>query len=187
MKKFIYSSLIVLLALICCEDKTKDFKLDPNATVLLKAAKNVQTRSGGTHLTPLEIVQQAEGIMFYNVPIFGEKAVGRGFSAAQRDYETPALKMWGTDIIDYYGDVVPAFIESRDCILRKITNADKPNMVIDTIAYIPNSVMRAAEIAIKQAHANEDYEAVYNLFNDAFTFIPIHGYEWQALKAKGMH
>lgn len=59
-------------------------------------------------------------------------------------------------------------------------------MTIDTIAYIPNKVGIKAEKNIKEAYANGDYITCYELFKKAYTFYPITGAEWRALKAQGV-
>lgn len=56
----------------------------------------------------------------------------------------------------------------------------------DTIAYIPNAVMREAEKNITEAYARGDYAACYKLFDTAITFFPITGAEWRALKEQGV-
>ena len=43
----------------------------------------------------------------------------------------------------------------------------------DTIAYIPDAVINTARPLIESAFADENYNEVYRLFNEAFTFIPI--------------
>jgi hypothetical protein len=110
----------------------------------------------------------------------------RGFDEMQRDLnpDNPMLKMWALDIITEEGEYLPHFIESENIILMSfdLTVVDSPR---DTIGYIPNSVMRTAETAIKAAYANGDTEAVYQLFNEAFTFRPITGAEYKALKEAG--
>ena len=192
MKKLIYLLLLIAACSCSSKDEPKAFKIDSNAMISIKPsvgawrAPSFIKTNDTTHLSALEIVKQAEGIMFYNISVYGDQPVGRGFSASQRDTISPMLKMWGTDIIDQDGNYVPDFIESTDCILRKITNVDKPNMVIDTIAYISNSVLRNAETQIKEAYAKKDNESVYKIFNEAFTFTPITGAEWRALKTQNL-
>lgn len=181
MKKTIFL-LALVFAFASCKDENKLW--DPNAMINLRQGTLTKADTNPNHLSALEIVKQTTNLKCYNVPIFGDQAVGRGFSDAQRDYQTPMLKMFGTDIIDMFGKYDPSFIEATDCVLQRVVNAGKPNEVIDTIAYIPNAVLRAAELKIKAAFAKEDYETCYAIFNDAFTFLPITGTEWRALKAK---
>ena len=170
MKKILF--LLVGLLLISCnpEDipETKG-KLDPNAMILIKPAKGV-TRAAINDLTAQQIVEDAllitwQSHYFDNKYEEVAKFISRGFNEQQKDFELPALKMLGIDVIsaegDYYRDLTYAF----DVY---IVNTDR-----DTIAYVPNEVINDARIAIEAAFADENYTEVYNLFNTAFTFLPI--------------
>lgn len=187
MKKLIYLFLLVGL-LACSSNDPKVFKLDSNAMVSIKPAVGAwnsnyaRVKSDIAHLSALEIVEQATNLSAYNIPLSGNQAIGWGFAESQRDTITPALKMWGTGIISQNGDYVPDFIEANDCVIQRVIS-DYPNPMMDTIAYLPNSVLRAAEIQIKAAFASKDNATVYQIFNTAFTFTPITGSEWRALKA----
>lgn len=174
--------------LTSCDKEVSTGQLDPNAMINIRpgspifAQNSAKLRSiNASHLSALEIVKQTTNLVF----TYEGDPWARGFSEPQRDTITPMLKMWGTDIIDFDGNYRAKFIESENCILQRIINADKPNMVIDTIAYIPNSTLRSAEARIKEAFAREDYTTCYQVFDSAFVFIPINGAEWEALKAAG--
>lgn len=191
-------------------DPNAMINLRPAAGTVLRSATTPRLRSasiGPEHLTALEIVLQTVNLKFWNEPIFGHQFAGRGFDPLQRDTLAPMLKMWGSDIISQFGLYVPDFIEAEDCVLERLilvkfaTNdtvifnpiicrpfeQDYDKSILDTIAYIPNSVLRNAEIQIKAAYANNDFTTVYELFNTAFTFIPITGPEWRDLKSKGLN
>jgi hypothetical protein len=134
------------------------------------------------HLTALEIVKQTTII---STPQFG-----RSFIADQRDTvsTTPKLLMWATDVISLDGNLQTDWIQTYDVVfVHYSTSSSDPNNVIDTIAYIPNSVLRNAEIAIKAAYEAKDIEACYTLFNTAYTFTPITGAEWRELKKQGLN
>lgn len=172
MKKIILL-LTVLMAMVACEDKVKDIdkgKLDPNATILIRPAKGVKTRATIKGLTAQQIVEDALLVTWqshYANNKYEEKAVviARGFNEQQKDFELPALKMLGIDVIsaegDYYRDLTYAF----DVFIV--------NEARDTIAYVPNEVINNARVAIEAAFKDENYNEVYNLFNSAFTFLPI--------------
>ena len=69
-------------------------------------------------------------------------------------------------ILLHSSENTPEFIEGEDCVLVRAVNNER-----DTIAYIPNNVMRTAESQIKIAYDAQDYEEVYRIFNEAFTFL----------------
>lgn len=189
MKNILFS--IVIIVLFSCKSKdepTSTFKIDPLATVSIKpvAGTKLKVKSESStveHLTALEIVKQTDAL---RLTLSSNVAGMRGFDILQRDTvsPTPMLKMWGTDILYYTqnidgsftGNLVLAtdFIESKNCILITIKG--------DTIAYIPNAVLRDAESKIKTLFNSKDYEPIYTIFNNAYTFIPISGSEYKYLK-----
>lgn len=197
MKKFLFLTLITLLAVACKPDEPKaPFQIDPLATIDIKPdmkgwAKSAAYRAPAEqqHLSPLEIVEQTTVIQIYNPDFLFSSSTGVGerlFLDEQRDLnpENPKLMMYGRDIISEEGEYTAEFIEARNIILISFDPFiyDAPR---DTIAYIPNGVMQAAEVAIKQAFEQEDTEEIYRLFNEAFTFLPVTGAEYKALKLAG--
>lgn len=80
------------------------------------------------------------------------------------------------------GSLTKEFITRRDYVFMARFFSTR-----DTVAYIPNSTMIAAEAAITAAHARGDYAECYRLFEEAFVFIPITGAEWRALQAQGLN
>lgn len=183
MKKILFA--LVALTLLACERQPKTFILEPGTMINIKPDLAAWTRSGDSipadsgYLEPIEIVRQTIGLSFMNYALNDSTPLDRGFAPFQRDTisEIPSLKMFASDIINQLGEYVPEFIEAEDCILFRALNNKR-----DTIAYIPNAVMREAETAIKIAYDAQDYEEVYRLFNEAFTFLPITGPEWRALE-----
>lgn len=171
MKKILF--LLVGLLLISCnpEDVPEPKgKLDPNAMIVIKPAKGVQLRSTVTGLTALEVVENAVNIKwqsnwFDNRYWEDAKDISRTFIEEHKDYEKPALLMWGTDIITQEGDFYKDFIYGYNVVITDNNN--------DTIAYIPDAVINTARPLIESAYENEDYDEVYRLFNEAFTFLPI--------------
>lgn len=181
MKK-LFLIITVLFAASCSKDeiKTKG-KLDSNALISIRPAVGV--KSGD--LTAKEIVKKTTSINFwnnlYNVDL------NRGFADSQRDTVNVRLLMWGTDIIDQEGKYVPDFIEGRNILLRSVVrNQANTAWIIDTLAYIPNSVLLEAKGKIQTAFADSNFVEVYRLFDQAFRFTPISGAQWRALKVQGL-
>jgi len=184
MKKLLFVALVAIAFISCGKDEVKGFKLDPNAMVSIKPTAGawnapMKVISTTVHLSALDIVKQANGMTFQNIPMFGNQSVDVGFGSSQRDTisNPPALKFWATQIIDQFGVLDTTFITSTDCVLCRPLLGKR-----DTVGYVPNSVLRSAEKQIKLAYKTFDNEAVYRLFNDAFTFVPITGTEWRELK-----
>lgn len=180
---FVLCGMVALLA--ACNKEDNNGKLDPNAMIALNPAPGVKA-DDPVHLTAREIVEQTYYMSFINPRLGSSPELRRGFSDSQRDLVNNRLLMFGTDIIDAFG-YHTTFIEGENMVLVRM-QGDDPDLekrVRDTIAYIPNSVLREAETKIKAAYDQGDYTTCYSLFDKAFTFTPITGAEWEALKAEG--
>ena len=187
MKNIIF--ILILTTLFSCKskDEPKVFKLDPLATFSIKPASEAWKVNGqfakssdSIHLSALEIVKQTT--------IIQTSFCERVFESSQRDTIStiPCLKMYGLDIINQEGNYVPDFIESTNCILIKFDLHAPYGAPRDTLAYIPNATLRAAELLIKQAYEAKNTELILKTFNEAFTFIPITGKEYKELKSKNL-
>ena len=67
-----------------------------------------------------------------------------------------------------------------------ILNNDNP-IYWDTIAYVPYAQRQAAYEQIKALWETENWDAIYEIFQNAFTFIPCMGAEYKALKEAGLN
>lgn len=178
MKKLLFIATLIF-AISCSKDNGK---LDPSAVVSIRPAASSQlTTKASPYLSNKEIVKQADDMVVYDEQAQNKYGI-RGFAEKQRDTINLRLLMWGTDIIDQYGNYVPYFIESKDIIIRRIINKGQWPPKYDTIAYIPQSVMNNAKYLIKGAYDAKDYTQCYKLFDEAFSFKPVTGYEWRELK-----
>ena len=190
MKKVILLGIITMLLLACSKNDDKGRTLDPNAKLALNGAPTPKAETNPEHLSVREIVEQAAAINFISDQ-YGE--TGRGFADAQRDLENNRLLMYGSDIIEpHEGMMNLTFIGAHDNVIIRQTYfpgqtdpVGRPLRVIDTIAYLPNAEFRAAHDAVVKAYNAGNFEEVYRLFQQAYTFYPITGAEWPALKALG--
>ena len=184
MKKFLV--LIFIIALFACEKEDKKGKLDPNAVVSIRPDLSAVPTKAAWHLSNKEIVKQARNLSWYNEQVMGT-SITRFFIDAHRDTVNVRLLMWGTDIIDQFGNYQIEFIEGRDFVIRRNLAGPTQTPVYDTIAYMPQSVITSARGQIRAAYDNEDFTTVYTLFDNAFKFRPITGAEWRVLKAQGIN
>jgi len=152
MKKFLV--LIFIIALFACEKEDKKGKLDPNAVVSIRPDLSAVATKAAWHLSNKEIVKQARNISFYNEAVFPGPGT-RFFIEAHRDTVNVRLMMWGTDIINQFGEYVTEFIEGRDFVIRRNLAGPTQTPVYDTIAYIPQSVIAGARSQIKAAYDAE--------------------------------
>lgn len=188
-KTILFLALAAIVASCDPKDEPKAFQIKDTDMISIRPATGTanapaKVKATEGHLTALEIVKQATTIIYhYN----GDK-LERSFTKQQRDTvsTTPKLLMWATDVITLNGDLQPEFIEATDVLFVTFETiySSTPK---DTIAFIPNSVLRTAEAAIREAYAAKNIEACYTIFNTAYTFTPITGAEWRTLKAAGQN
>ena len=170
MKKLLFFFFAIALFASCDRGDTPDNKgqIDPNAMILIRPDVSVRAQIGG--LSALEIVEQGVNIKwrsyyFGNVRHNEPQRIERSFSDAQRDFDIPALKMWGVDIISMEGVFWRDFIHGFDVFITDVNH--------DTIAHVPNIVINTARPLIERAFRDENFNEVYRLFDEAFTFRPI--------------
>ena len=175
MKAFIIS-LIVLLAFSGCEKNEKVSPVwDSTATITIRPAKGVKTRSTINGLTAIDIVKKATSThytshYFNNVYHEVPKEIARGFSESMKDFDVPSLKMLAIDVISAEGSYYRDLTYATDFYIVEV---DDLNNKIDTLAYVPNDVISKVRPFIEEAFNSQNYDEVYRLFDEAFTFIPL--------------
>lgn len=174
MKKILFSLSIVLMLFASCEKDKIEIdkgKLDPNAMITIRPAKGVSTRASILDLTALEVVEQATSMKlqmryFDDLDNGQYKIAGRGFNEeTMKDFNIPALKMLGIDVINANGEYIRDLTTAKSVFITDING--------DTLAYVPDEVIKAARPLIEAAYADENYTEVYRLFDEAFTFLPL--------------
>ena len=177
MKKVIYLFVVVLLMAACKGNEPQKKVFDSNAMIVIRG----QQGQGGSPaqramidgLTDLEIVQKAGNIKFTSHwmgnSYYGKAIeIARTFGDKDKDFNKPALLMQGVDIIAY--DEGKNFITKDFIYGYNVFITDTLN---DTIAYVPNEVLENARKPIEEAWERGDYDAIYRMFNEAFTFLPV--------------
>lgn len=169
MKK-LFPLFVTSLALVfaaCEKDPETEHQIGGNEYVLIKPDASFQFKATYSGMSPEEIVRDAFSLtwtthwsdyQYFDTP----GSMNRGFPDIYKDYENNILKFLSIDIIADNGDLMPTFITGWDFFILNEEN--------DTIAYIPNDVIRAAEIEINEAYESEDYTEVYRLFDEAYTY-----------------
>ena len=173
-------------------------KILPDQLVRIEAADGVKLRSteaqytedGELLPTALEVAKkghrlagtffvQPDTSLIWQPAYYSEGT--RGFGDNMRDTisEKPALLMFSEDILDDRG-LDKSFLKAYDVIVQ--------NKKGDTIAYVPNSILREAEQKIVRAYADSNYNEVYRIFKEeAYKFIPTTGKQYRKLKEQGLH
>lgn len=171
--------LLVLFSICLLVSCGKDNKVwDPNTPISFRPEIGVKSETGVP--TAREVVERTISLLYYQSSVVDDFQ-GYTFSDSQRDFVNNRLTMPSFNVINPDHGLVPFFIEATDLVFITVEN----DVITDTLAYIPNATLRAAEAIIKKAYAEEDYETCYQTFDKAFRFIPITGAKWRALKEQG--
>ena len=189
MKKTIFLLAIAAIVASCEPNEPKAFSIKDTDMISIRPAASAanapqKVKADDAHLSALEIVKQAHHFRGNYNGVLWEG----GFSAKDTISESPKLMFWAQYVISVDGtaSLQEDVIASTDLVLIK-QSGSYPNYINDTIAYIPNSVLRAAETAIRKAYADKDIDECFRLFDSAYTFTPITGAEWRDLKANGQN
>ena len=176
MKKVFYLFTVVLLMAACKGNEPQNKRFDPNAMIVIRGQQtqgvSPSQKAMIDGLTDLEIVQKAVNIKWMSNwagnYYYDASETARTFGDKDKDFNKPALLMQGIDIIAYdegKNFIIKDFLYGYDVFITDILN--------DTIAYVPNEVLEKARKPIEEAFERGDYDAIYRMFNEAFTFLPI--------------
>ncbi len=211
--KVILCSLLGCLLLVGC--KKESGQLDPDAKISVTGVRSLTKGASDWADIPEDgiahtgITDSLEFITKYacecQMSMPNGLTPGRGFGFDDgtyyilRDLANNKLKFWGTDAIssagslgDFvttYTDMVVTVAKWEDGTAAMPLGFDMMrynDVIFDTVAYIPNSVVLDARAKITTAFDAGDYETCYRLFDDAYVFLPITGAKWRALKAAGI-
>jgi hypothetical protein len=198
MKKLLFmlfSALCVATVLVSCSSDDDNGSVSNDMRINGKA---VSRTADEAHLSPLEIAKQGVSMNYYSDDL--NRLDNLTFQEDMRDTtaEHPALLVANHFVVRGGFELVTGCINIHDAVIVRAYRLDenkdtiwyKPNEgwhngQYDTIAYVPNKVVREAYKNIKAAWDAGDKERVYKLFHDALTFTPINAKEWKELKARG--
>lgn len=176
MKKTIFAMLFI--ATICtlfssCKDD--ETKWDKNAKLYIKGVDRAN-KSLSEAMTVAEICSLDTVLMY--LPQYG------AFSPFGDEFDNKIDRV-NNRLVMVVGNIETfddnQFFISPEVIIGKISNNDYNSF--DTLGYVPYSQRYAA--AIKTLWEGEDWDAIYNIFQNAFTFIPCTGAEYKAMIENG--
>lgn len=183
--KHLITCAVALFAITACNTQ-KNEPWNDSAMVSLSPARGViigkadDLPDNPERLTALEIVKQTELITWRNPSM--THFPSRWVNDDSRDLENVRLLMYSSDVIAQTGDLNESFLIAEDFVFATINERQE---VVDTLAYVPNRVLREAAVKIRAAYEAKDYQTCYDLFEKAYTFRPITGAEWRDLKSRG--
>ncbi len=204
-KLFLLIAVTTALFISCSKDDNKS-SYDPFRPVPIRAAAGTRAYIQGNLLTGKQVVQQTWGMKGKYPDGTPTQGGGKTFTEVMRDTINPALKLLMQDVIGKSPDKQSLvldgfFLTLRDVVFTRDLHIEgkdtvfcgyyddysgpilKPN-IIDTIAYVPNAQLIAAEPLVRAAFEKGDYNECYRILEKAYSFIPITGAQWRKLKAE---
>ena len=204
-KLFLLIAVTTALFISCSKDDNKS-SYDPFRPVPIRAAAGTRAYIQGNLLSGKQVVQQTWGMKGRYPDGTATQGGGKLFTDAMRDTINPALKLLMKDVVySRTGEDVKRldgfFLTLRDVVFERglhIEGKDttfcgyaddysgvlKYAHIMDTIAYVPNAQLIAAEPLVRAAFERGDYDECYRILEKAYTFIPITGAQWRKLKAE---
>ena len=206
MKKIFLLLFVAAVAFIACSKDDNSSTYDALRPVPIRAAAGSRAYVHGNLLSGKDVVKQTWGMKGIYPDGSPTQGGGKLFSAEMRDTVNPALKLLMKDVIfTVYKEEKPRletfFLTLRDVVFERdiyIENGDTTfcgyakdysgplinPTTCDTIAYVPNAQLEAAEKLVRAAYERGEYDRCYQILEKAYTFIPITGAQWRKLKAK---
>ena len=204
-KLFLLFAAMTALFISCSKDDNKS-SYDPFRPVPIRAAAGTRAYIQGNLLSGKQVVQQTWGMKGKYPDGTPTQGGGKTFTEVMRDTINPALKLLMQDVIGKSPDKQSLvldgfFLTLRDVVFTRDLHIEgkdtvfcgyyddysgpilKPN-IIDTIAYVPNAQLIAAEPLVRAAFERGDYDECYRILEKAYSFIPITGAQWRKLKAE---
>ena len=187
MKNLIFAIIgIVALLLTACKDEEKKF--NPDAPIYIRGvdALNKNVKYGVDERLTAHKICTLDSISL--VSDDGVNGVMPLYCLAYGNLDTINDRIVMTaGNIDVLEDNVfinnPVF---SDFFIAKSVHTDH-GYVWDTLGYVPNYQREAARAKIAELWEKEDWDAIYEVFQNAFTFIPCTGKEFRELKEQGLN
>lgn len=204
MKKIYFLPIITGILLFACSKDNKS-TLNPNTSIVItgKHTSSQAAMKSGTGIWGTDLTDSLAFIVQYawSFQTGGEK-YGLGFDeemySGYRDIQNNRFVYHGGYVI-INGELGPFATVADKLVfttgikpdgsafhpLDVVTNPDL-GAPQDTIAYVPQAVMRAAAIKIKDAYNRGDYDECYRILENDYIFLPITGEKLLKLEAAGI-
>ena len=200
-------ALTALLVTGCNKNEPTNGALDPNTMVYInvvdgktRAVQNPDLPDNPAHLSPTELVKQAEWLIMdggannggsdlWLSGIIEEKdyLASHGRKAGEYQYkliDQAKFVFWGDFVLDInYKDpdrnlkLNPTLFTAKDVVFK-----DKNEIII---GYIPQRILRAAWGEVQKHFNAKEYDKIYQIFRETYQAYPCTPDEWEKLKAEG--
>ncbi|MEG1648339.1 MAG: hypothetical protein RR277_00455 [Rikenellaceae bacterium] len=204
--KYAITLFLIIISIVGCKKKSPSFSELVGDYATITGVKSQTTKA--TEKDP--IIDSAVFVAKYTLEYAATDSIKlnkptRGFGPDQRDTINGKLFFHTRDVVgvEYTWDgeipILGGFVAcaNKDYVITGLITKDGRRLYPfgvgvdylkyrDTIAYIPNKVIRAACKKIEVAFKAGDFIECKRLFDEAFVFIPTTGAKWRAMKAAGI-
>lgn len=191
MKKVLLMFLGAFLTLTACEKESDNGKFNYEHPIYIngvdKANKNVvytEKLSAGEVLRLDSIWLMSHNMMSSLSILFAIDEKNMSVSNGRIDTLSNRLEIRA----NYINNGVlsnPLFDSDNFYLIRDVYDSENNYLGYDTLAYIPNAQRQKAKEMIDSLYASEQWEKIYDIFDNAFTFIPCTGEELFELERSG--
>ena len=206
MRTKIYFILLAMAVMVAACEKNKGKKPE-NFKLYITGIDKVQKKQDGrrylvrdTTLTAKQVISLLYSQSFIDDSIYGRDNNGvagqysaqssKGecrFSITRNNLDTTNTRMVFTasnlESLEHNPFINADF--TYDLVITIWDFTDYPNIDIDTVAYVPNQQRRAAYEQIKALWDDEEWDAMYDIFENGLQFIPCTAAEYRELQAAG--
>lgn len=205
-KRIIFLLLAVLFVATACEKKGK---MPENFKLYVNGVDNATPKKTGMRFLSQETAMSAKEVLkamlrmgdtanvYYNgtdlcgvcnFKKVGEEEFTTNFSLQSSNIDTVAVRL-----VFIAGNLTTLedniFINpnvSYDLVITRWLFG-YPDIVVDTIGYIPNAQREAAYARIHELWDDEDWNEMYEIFENGLQFIPCTGEQYRMLEAQGLN
>lgn len=184
MKKILLITMLLASALACQkQDNESDVKipavLDSNAklSINLRNPVPVKAYTAKDSAVLLSVIKNAYETQGACLDLYMGKTVYRGINDEFRDTVNMRFLFWGTDVI---------FSKSElGRLASNLVNVIFINISQDTVAYVPNALIKSIHKRIKVAFSEKNYDECYRIFDTEYIAYPCTGEQYRKMIADG--
>lgn len=182
MKKVLLIILGVFALLVACEDDENN-KFDSNHRLYINGVNKANKAVRYENLSVEEIVRIDSVILYstYNGVMLNENFE---FALGNIDTLNNRFAMQAGYINNGTYDNI-FFSQRNYYLMRFVYGENNEYLGTDTLAYVPNKQITDAKAKIDSLFPLEKWSEIYDIFNNAFTFIPCTGSELRELEKSG--
>lgn len=198
MRKTMLMIVMVGVALAACEKKNEPYQFKDSEVIIIQGVDQPKFKSTGRQYTVKEMLKDSSLQMAKKYPA-AMKETGvisdnmMHIVDNEKDTINGRIQLSAWLILGSDGILNRALLDMCECyFVVAETTKENPYGVydfdspkLDTVGYIPQSVIDNAREQIEALYAQERFDEIYELFHSAFTFYTCTGEEYKQIVANG--